>query len=144
MSGKGKWIAGGFAAFIFIGVIAAGGEETAPTPSGPAPSASASVSASATAKVLSMAEQFKAQVEKNGTPQEKAAVAHVVKVQGADEQNDFLDTADIHTDLKGDMVSGDTGTGKLIATAFADWKNSENGLVTVYNDSGEILSNGNF
>lgn len=142
MSGKGKWIFGGFAAFIVIGAMATQGEDASTTPASPKPSASASASAASAAPT--MAEQFKANVEKNGTAQEKDAMKHVVKVQGADEQNDILDSVEIHTDLKGDMVSGDTGTGKLIASAFADWKDSKNGLVTVYNDSGDILSNGNF
>ncbi|CAM5515274.1 hypothetical protein ACFUV2_28945 [Streptomyces pilosus] len=92
----------------------------------------------------SQAEQFKAFVQKNGTPQEKEAVAHVTKVQGADEQNDILDAADVHTDFTGGITGEGTGPAKLIASAFADWKQSENGLVTVYDAEGELLGNGNF
>ncbi|CAL9528197.1 hypothetical protein [Streptomyces sp. enrichment culture] len=92
----------------------------------------------------SQAEQFKAFVQKNGTPQEKEAVAHVTKVQGADEQNDILDAADVYTDFTGGIMGEGTGPAKLIASAFADWKQSENGLVTVYDAEGELLGNGNF
>ncbi|WP_331283973.1 hypothetical protein [Streptomyces sp. H39-S7] len=65
-------------------------------------------------------------------------------VQGADKSNGLLDTAQIHTDCAGDIMSDDAGKGELIASAFADWKDSKNGLVTVYNASGELLSNGNY
>lgn len=92
----------------------------------------------------SQAEQFKAFVKKNGTPQEKQAVAHVTKVQGAEEQNDILDAADVYTDFTGGIMGEGTGPAKLIASAFADWKQSENGLVTVYDAEGELLGNGNF
>ncbi|MGW3554976.1 hypothetical protein ACWDLL_29620 [Streptomyces griseoincarnatus] len=93
---------------------------------------------------LSQAEQFKAFVEENGTAQEKEAVSHVTKVQGADEQNDILDTADIYTDFTGGLMGEGSGPAKLIASAFADWKQSENGLVTVYDADGELLGNGQF
>ncbi|MFC7511057.1 hypothetical protein ACFQV4_10790 [Streptomyces thermocarboxydus] len=83
-------------------------------------------------------------MEENGTAQEKEAVAHVIKVQGADEQNDILDTADIYTDFTGGIMGEGSGPAKLIASAFADWKQSENGLVTVYDADGELLGNGQF
>ncbi|MBB5129499.1 hypothetical protein FHS32_006286 [Streptomyces albaduncus] len=92
----------------------------------------------------SQAEQFKAFVQKNGTAAEKEAVAHVTKVQGADEQNDILDSADVFTDFTGGLMGEGTGPAKLIASAFADWKQSENGLVTVYDAEGELLGTGNF
>ncbi|MET8893448.1 hypothetical protein [Streptomyces albogriseolus] len=95
-------------------------------------------------KKASQAEQFKAFVEENGTAQEKEAVSHVTKVQGADEQNDILDTADVWTDFTGGIMGEGTGPAKLIASAFADWKQSENGLVTVYDADGELLGNGQF
>ncbi len=90
------------------------------------------------------AERFEAFVEKNGTTTEKEAVRHVTKVQGADEQNDIMDTAEVFTDYSGGMMGTHAEDGKLIASAFADWRSSENGLVTVYGGDGEILSNGNF
>ncbi|MET9151103.1 hypothetical protein [Streptomyces griseoflavus] len=96
------------------------------------------------AEKASQAEQFKAFVRKNGTPQEKEAVAHVTKVQGAEEQNDILDAADVYTDFTGGIMGQGTGPAKLIASAFADWKQSENGLVTVYDAEGELLGNGTF
>lgn len=94
-------------------------------------------------------EAFQAYVGKHGSTAERAAVKHVTKVQGADEKNDILDQADIYTDFSGDLVSGDAASGKLIASAFRDWqssrgKESKNGLVTVYNKSGEMLSNGKY
>lgn len=92
----------------------------------------------------SQADQFKAFVQKNGTPQEKDAVAHVTKVQGADEQNDILDAADVYTDFTGGIMGEGTGPAKLLASAFADWKQSDNGLVTVYDADGELLGTGNF
>ncbi|MFF1397243.1 hypothetical protein ACFVZD_25960 [Streptomyces sp. NPDC058287] len=96
------------------------------------------------ASKASQAEQFKAFVAKNGTPKEKAAVAHVLKVQGADQQNDILDSADVYTDFTGGLMGEGSGPSKLIASAFADWKDSKNGLVTVYDADGEIITNGNF
>ncbi|MFF1353919.1 hypothetical protein [Streptomyces sp. NPDC058297] len=96
------------------------------------------------ASKASQAEQFKAFVAKNGTPKEKDAVAHVLKIQGADQQNDILDSADVYTDLTGGLMGEGSGPSKLIASAFADWKDSKNGLVTVYDADGEIITNGNF
>ncbi|MEU3683033.1 hypothetical protein AB0E99_19140 [Streptomyces sp. NPDC030592] len=92
----------------------------------------------------SQAEQFKAFVQKNGSPNEKDAVSHVTKVQGADEQNDILDAANVYTDFTGGIMGEGTGPAKLIASAFADWKDSENGLVTIYDADGELLGNGQF
>ncbi|MFD5235964.1 hypothetical protein [Streptomyces tendae] len=92
----------------------------------------------------SQAEQFKAFVQKNGTPKEKDAASHVTKVQGADEQNDILDAADVYTDFTGGIMGEGTGPAKLIASSFADWKDSENGLVTIYDADGELLGNGQF
>ncbi|MFJ9413148.1 hypothetical protein ACIRPT_03155 [Streptomyces sp. NPDC101227] len=92
----------------------------------------------------SAVDKFKAFVAKNGTATEKAAAQHITKVQGADEQNDILDSVDIYTDYTGGIMGPHAADGKLIASAFADWKNSKNGLVTIYDKAGEILSNGNF
>jgi len=98
----------------------------------------------------SVADQFAAYVAKSGTANEKAAAKHVVKIQGGDDNNDIADTADIHTDLKGDLMDqGVTGSAKLLSSAFADFqesrgKDSKNGLVTVYNASGDIIGNGQY
>ncbi|MFE9707708.1 hypothetical protein [Streptomyces sp. NPDC005930] len=92
----------------------------------------------------SQAEQFKTFVKKNGSATEQDAVSHVTKVQGADEQNDILDAADVYTDFTGGIMGEGTGPAKLIASAFADWKDSENGLVTIYDADGELLGNGEF
>lgn len=90
------------------------------------------------------AEEFVACVKESGTPSEKAAVEHVTKVTGADKTNDIADLAEIFTDYSGDLMSGDASKGKLLASAFTSCYKSDNGLVTVYNKDGEILSNGNF
>ncbi|PZT70546.1 hypothetical protein DN402_20060 [Streptomyces sp. SW4] len=92
----------------------------------------------------SQAEQFKACVAEKGTDPEKAAVEHVTKVTGADTRNDILDAAEVYTDFTGGLVGPHQGDGKLIASAFASCYESDNGLVTVYDKDGEILSNGNY
>ncbi|UYB43622.1 hypothetical protein SLV14_006621 [Streptomyces sp. Je 1-4] len=92
----------------------------------------------------SPADQFKAFVAKNGSANEKAAIGHVTKVQGAEEQNDILDSVDIYTDFTGGLMGPHQSEGKLIASAFADWKDSKNGLVTIYDVKGELLANCNF
>ncbi|MCT2591132.1 hypothetical protein LHJ74_14645 [Streptomyces sp. N2-109] len=163
---RGKKIGIGFGIFfalIVVGAVASGGEDTADgekdqvaaeQPKDQAPAAKDDKPAEekpkdepepeAPAEKKSQAEEFKAFIAKNGTPQEQDAAKHVVKVQGAGEQNDILDSAEIHTDYTGGIVGPHTGDGKLLASAFADWRDSKNGLVTVYDSAGEILSNGNF
>jgi hypothetical protein len=94
----------------------------------------------------SQADRFKAFVNKNGTPKEKDAVSHVTKVQGADDINDILSTADVYTDYTGGIMGSGSGPAKLLASAFAEWKKTEDGggLVTVYDADGELIGNGNF
>lgn len=92
----------------------------------------------------SQADQFKDCVAKNGTPTEKTAVKHVTKVTGADKQNNILDSAEVYTDFTGGIVGPHQGEAKLIAAAFASCYESENGLVTVYGEDGEMISNGKF
>lgn len=159
---KGLTITGGIIAFFIIVGIAAGGGGGDSSTSSSKPSDTAAAApekqakspdakpaekkkpAQPPAKDLTQADQFKAFVAKNGTASEKAAVKHVTKVQGADKQNGIADTADIHTDFSGGLMGPHQGEGKLLASAFADWKTSENGLVTVYDKDGELLSNGKF
>jgi hypothetical protein len=141
------------ALFVIIGIaVAAGGgsddssttnDSSASAPEKPAPDAKDKPAAEPK-KGLSQADQFKAFVAKNGTPAEKTAVKHVIKVQGADKNNDILDAADVYTDYAGGLMGPHQADGKLLASAFADWKHSENGLVTVYDKAGELLSNGNY
>jgi hypothetical protein len=90
------------------------------------------------------AQLFRDCVAKGGLATEKAATKHVTKVKVADKMNNVLDTADVFTDLKGDMFGPNGGKAKLIASAFADCFKSENGLVTVHSESGELLATGNF
>lgn len=92
----------------------------------------------------SQADQFKAFVKAHGTATEKAAIEHVTKVQGAEEQNDLLDAPEVYTDYSGGLIGPHGSDGKLIASAFADWRHSKNGLVTVYDKGGELLANGKF
>jgi len=90
------------------------------------------------------AEQFQACVAKSGTATEKQAVTHVTKVTGADKSNDILDSAEVFTDYTGGLIGPHASDGKLIASAFASCYESKNGLVTVYDEKGEMLSNGNY
>ncbi|BDH11513.1 hypothetical protein [Streptomyces hygroscopicus] len=155
---------GAFGALVLIGIIAAavGGSDAEPQadkPGKPGKAATAPAKGKAQgaaepaeaepkgkpkAAHTSPADQFKAFVAKSGSANEKAAIGHVTKVQGAEEQNDILDSVDIYTDFTGGMVGPHQSEGKLIASVFADWKQSKNGLVTIYDAKGEILSNGNF
>jgi hypothetical protein len=76
----------------------------------------------------------------------KSAVAnHVTKVDASD------GTVNIYTNLTGDITSSDGSTAKLIVSAATDWAKQQHkpiaagaGLITVYNQSGAILSNGNY
>lgn len=92
----------------------------------------------------SQTEQFKAHIEETGTAQQKEAAKHVTSVTGADKRNDIMDSAEIHTDYTGGLTGPHNGDGKLLASAFATWKHSKNGLVTVYDAEGQVLSNGNY
>ncbi|MFE2718498.1 hypothetical protein ACFXKI_42855 [Streptomyces mirabilis] len=153
------------AAAIVIGGIAAavgsGSGDSSPSAANSAasPKTTASSKTSGAAKTTgssktaaprqSTLDAFKAYVKKHESTKTRAAVAHVTKVQGADKNNDILDAADIYTDYTGDLLSADTGSAKLLASAFADFqssrgKASKNGLVTVYNADGDILSNGKY
>ncbi|MFD6414848.1 hypothetical protein [Streptomyces sp. NPDC060194] len=96
------------------------------------------------AEEKTQAEAFQACVAKSGTPTEKSAVEDVTKVTGTDKRNDILDAAEVYTDFTGGMVGPHAGKGKLIASAFASCHESGNGLVTVYDQDGEILSSGNY
>ncbi|WP_263165420.1 hypothetical protein [Streptomyces sp. SCSIO ZS0520] len=165
--GKGKKIAlgivGGFVGIIVIAAVASGGSDSTddskandkPAAAAQKPAEKPAEAEKADAKPAdkpvkkpvdkgSQADQFKAFVTKNGTPAEKTAVAHVTKVQGADERNDIMDSADVYTDWSGGIMSPNQGKAKILASAFADWKDSDNGLVTVYDKDGELMANGNF
>jgi hypothetical protein len=155
---KGKWIAGGIVALVVIGAASGGNDDTSkPKADKPAvvqsetPKAAGKSKATSKPKAApkSVKEQFAAYVTKHGTATEVAAVKHVTKVQGGDEINNILDTADVYTDYSGGMFGQHGNDGKLIASAFADWqksrgKSSDNGLVTVYDKDAETLSNGKF
>jgi hypothetical protein len=157
---KGKWIAGGIVALVVIGA-ASGGNDGSSKPKADNPAVVQSVTpktadkskaapkAKPKAAPKSVEQQLIDYVTKHGTPTEAAAVKHVTKIQGGDENNNILDTADVYTDYSGGMFGSHANDGKLIASAFADWQKSrgqasENGLVTVYDKNAEILSNGQF
>lgn len=155
-------VGGVFAFLIVVGIAAGGGDDSADTkadtvatapdkadakPAAPAKDKEAEKPASEDGPVpkkLSQADEFKVFINENGTAAEKAAAKHIVKVQGADSDNGILDSADVYTDYPGGMMGPHQGDGKLLASAFADWKDSENGLVTIYDKDGELLSNGNY
>ena len=140
---------GGILALIVIGGIAAAvGSSSGDSSSSAASSASAGSSKAAPPQ-RSTVDAFKAYVKGHESAKTREAVAHVTKVQGAEDNNNILDTADIYTDYTGGLASADTGNAKLVASAFADFqasrgKASKNGLVTVYNADGDLLSNGNY
>ncbi|MFE1289317.1 hypothetical protein [Streptomyces sp. NPDC058751] len=139
---KGKIIGG-----IVVGLIAVAACNAATdsgTKAGTDGTKPAATAAAEAGSKQSQAEEFTACVNKSGTPTEKAAVKHVTKVTGADKQNNVLDSAEIYTDFTGGITGPHTGEGKLIATAFTSCYESDNGLVTVYDKNGEILSNANF
>lgn len=159
MGMKSKIVLGAVVGIVVIGAVSANSGDSDSGSSGKDSSASAQRQAGDTkqdgasdakaaedegTEKASQAEQFKAFVEKNGTAKEKEAVSHVTKVQGADEQNDILDAADVYTDFTGGMMGEGMGPAKLITSAFADWKQSDNGLVSVYDAEGELIGNGNF
>ncbi|MER5875476.1 hypothetical protein ABT119_06045 [Streptomyces sp. NPDC001910] len=140
---KGKIVGG-----VVVGLIAIAACNAA-TNSGGTKSGTDGTKAAATAAAKSeskknQAEEFTACVNKGGTATEKAAVKHVTKVTGADKQNNVLDSAEVYTDFTGGMAGPHTGEGKLIATAFTSCYESDNGLVTVYDKNGEMLSNAQF
>lgn len=155
-------IGGVFAFFIVIGIATSGGDDSGKNTASdtvaadpekaadakpadkPAAPAKDEKLKPAPKKDLSQADEFKAFIDANGTAAEKAAAKHIVKVQGADSNNDILDAADVYTDYTGGMMGPNQGDGKLLASAFADWKDSKNGLVTVYDADGELLANGNY
>lgn len=136
MSRRAMWItAAALVGAVMVGCTAETAEVT--------PAASATPTADSK-PAESQVEKFKAFVAENGTAGEREAMKHVIKVQGADDMNDILDSASVYTDLKGGLVGPDSGTGKLIASAFADWRSSKNGLVTVYGEDGDLIATGNF
>lgn len=92
----------------------------------------------------SEAAAFKACVKKDGTAVERKAVAKVTKVTGVETTNNILDNAEVWTTLSGGLMGPDQSTAKIIASAFGTCYKSDNGLVTVYGEDGEMLANGNF
>lgn len=157
-TGKILGIIGGvFVGLIVIGAIAGGGKDTtddsnkdkAVATSSAQPKASEEEAADTSAEEApaedkSQAEQFQDCVAKSGTATEKEAVGHVTKVTGTDKRNDILDAAEVFTDYTGGLIGPHASDGKLIASAFASCYESDNGLVTVYDKDGELLSNGNY
>lgn len=139
----------GAAVFVVIIVAASSNGSKGTSEDTSSPSTSSSRKPAAKDEAPSPVAAFKAFAAKNGTPTEAAAVKHVTKVQGADGENDILDAADVYTDYSGGVMGGHANDGKLIASSFADWqksrgKDSKNGLVTIYDKDGELLSNGKY
>jgi hypothetical protein len=50
----------------------------------------------------------------------------------------------VYTDYTGGIASPNRGDAKLLASAFADWKDSKNGLVTIYDAAGDLMANGQY
>lgn len=136
------------AAIISVSAVVGGSGDSKPSPtssttSGTTPTASSTRGTRSVAPTTEIA-KFQACVERKGSPQEKAVIRHVTKVQGADEITNVLDAPEVYTDLKGGLTGPDYGTGKLIASAFASCYTSDNGLVTVYDRNGALLATGTF
>lgn len=131
-------VAGAVGVGIIVAVSNSGSDATPPS------SHSTSSSASSPAKAKgSVADQFKSWVKAHGLPGERSAVKHITKIQY--QHNSVMSTADVYTNLSSaGMENYDTG--KLIASAWADWKSTKNGagLVTVYGPDGGLISNGNY
>ncbi|MGW0706062.1 hypothetical protein ACWD4G_08875 [Streptomyces sp. NPDC002643] len=85
------------------------------------------------------ADRFKAFVNSHGSVAERAAVVHVTEVHRLAPPVGDTDSTEVHTDLTGGPPDGDTGSARLIAAAFVDWKHDERGRVTVYAATGEPL-----
>lgn len=144
---KGKIIGGIAVGIILIGGCTAamndnGGTKTGTDNAKPAASGATKDAGSETTKT--QAEEFTACVNKTGTRTEKTAVKHVTKVTGADKRNNILDAAEVFTDFTGGLMGPHQGDAKLIATAFTSCYESDNGLVTVYGEDGEMIANANF
>jgi hypothetical protein len=90
------------------------------------------------------AEKFQDCVTNTGTATEKEAAKHVTKVTGTEDVNNVIDAAEVFTDYAGGMLGPHQGDGKLIASAFASCYKSDNGLVTVYDEGGDLLANGRY
>lgn len=90
------------------------------------------------------ADYFKDCVSKSGTATEKKAVQHVVKITGVDRKNDILDSADVYTDFTGGFASDDSGSANLIVAAFGSCYESNNGLVTIFGEDGNMITNGQY
>jgi hypothetical protein len=146
---KGLKIAGG----IIVGIITIGacnaatnndgGTKTGTDNAKPAATSDAKNPSTTTTK-KTQAEEFTDCVNKTGTDTEKTAVKHVTKVTGADKRNNILDSAEVFTDFTGGLTGAHQGDAKLIATAFTSCYESDNGLVTVYGEDGEMIANANF
>jgi len=149
---KGKFIGGIIVGALVIGGCTAamnddgGGTKTGTDGAKPAAGASSAAKGDADGAAVrkTQVEEFTDCVDKTGTATEKAAVKHVTKVTGADKQNNILDSAEVFTDFTGGIVGPHQGEGKLIATAFTSCYESDNGLVTVYGEDGEMIANGKF
>jgi len=81
-------------------------------------------------------ERFQRCIGRIGTADEKAAVKHVIKVEGPIGPNRIADLADVHTDYS----RGQASEGQMIASAFTTCYKSITGLVTVYDKDGGVLA----
>jgi hypothetical protein len=98
-----------------------------------------------TASSTNHTDRVKACIAKSGMTAEKVAASHIIKVTGGN-TDDIISMAEIFTNYTGDLISQDAGRGKIIASAFASCYQTKSGkgLVTVYNQDGQVLSNGNY
>jgi hypothetical protein len=137
------------AAIVIVSAVASGGSSEADSSATPepqpnsAPATEGDSNPQPTPVKKTALQEFQACVAKGGTATEKAAVKHVVKLSGMDDWNGILDNPKAWTDYTGGLAAhGSDAT--LIASAFADCYQSDNGLVTVYDKDGHVAGNGQF
>ncbi|GLW49765.1 hypothetical protein Stsp02_54260 [Streptomyces sp. NBRC 14336] len=85
------------------------------------------------------AAEFRAWAEKNGNAEEKDAVGRVQRILG--EWDSKTGNAYVSTDINGGKseVKDPQGAANTIAEAFAEWKDSDQGYVSVYDVFGNAM-----
>lgn len=86
--------------------------------------------------------EFKACVNRDGTPQQKAAVQHITKLTGMNDWDGVRDSAKAWTDWTGGIKHA--ADANLITSAFADCYQSGDGRIAVYTSDGHVAGTGEF
>lgn len=144
----------GFASIVALGVVASavssaddGGKTAKPNPApnaAPKAPSEGDSNPQPTPVKRTPLQEFQMCVEEGGTPTEVKAVKHVVKLSNMDDWNGILDNPKAWTDYSGGAFGGHGPDAALVASAFADCYKSKNGLVTVYDKDGHVMTTGQF